>query len=179
MERPKPDRRRRLRQHMGDGDEELVSSSSRRFTTNPLTSAAPTNPKSAIDHQLRLAAARPCSLSDDCTSAAPSRRRFSVEKSTHTPTARSGDGRKLPPRRSTNTQISALINTATCARNNLWPMSPRRLRGAGNSIDTSACVNASASVSDPNTHGPANVSTASSVMSISLGWLRRKLVAPG
>ena len=83
--------------------------------------------------------------------------------------ARNGDGRTVPPRRSTNTQMSTLITTAICARKSLYPISARRDSGAGKSIDTSACEKASAVASAPNIQVPISIAAMSSVTIISVG----------
>jgi hypothetical protein len=46
-------------------------------------------------------------------------------------------------------------------------------------MDTSACVNASAVASAPNTHEPMSVSTASRVTIISVPWPRNSDETPG
>jgi hypothetical protein len=91
----------------------------RRPSMRPAIKAIAINANMKIDQRCRLAPIPPCSRHDERTSAAPSRWRFSVENNTQRLIARSGDGRIVPPRRSTNTQIRELINTAICARNSL------------------------------------------------------------
>ena len=103
---------------------------------------------------------------------------LSVENNTHRLMARSGDGSSVPPRRRTKTQMSALNTTANWARKSLYPINCRRDTGAENKIDTSACVNASAVASEPKTHEPISVITASSVTIISVGRPMKNDVPP-
>ena len=146
-------------------------------------SSANTTPKiatiSTIENQFRLAPAARYSCDEACTSAAPRRWKLSVVNSTHMPTTARRAGISLLPRRSRNTQMSALTSTESCARTSLYAINPRRGIGAVNSIETSAGENASALRSEPKSHVPLRKTISKSGASASLVLPRKGLGARG